>query len=166
VPELAPKPKRKPAWTIVEDNREQRPWQLGLLIAKHDLPFVVEPGTLRSGDYSLREAPHVVIERKSLQDLVGCIGHGRERFQRELARLHAEARHAFVFVEGTVAQVDAHDYRGEVTPSQVLGTLLGWSLTYDAHFVWAGSPDAAAALALRLFGIVRARMLKQELEAG
>jgi len=71
-------------WTILVDTREQTPWPLQSIIDEHRLPFLVETATLRSGDYTVREAPFVVIERKSLQDLVGCVGHGRDRFEREL----------------------------------------------------------------------------------
>ena len=143
----------------MQDSREATPWDLRSLIDEHQLPFKVEVAALRSGDYLLREAPHVVIERKSLQDLVVCVGHERERFERELARLQAAARHAFVFVEGSVDQIEMRSYRGTLTPAQINGTVLGWTLTFGTHVLWAGSAANAAALALRVFGIVRHRML-------
>lgn len=155
---------KRPPWCVLVDTREQTPWPLAELIEAHGLPFVVEVATLRTGDYTLREAPHLVIERKSLADLVGCVGHGRERFERELARMEAEARHRFVLVESAIDDVERHQYRAEgVKPAHVLGSVAGWSLRYGAHFAWCGSPTSAAAYALRLFGIVRSRMLKQEI---
>ena len=157
-----PRGAKAAAWTVLCDSREQQPWRLQPLIDQHELPFRLEVAALRSGDYALREAPHVVVERKSLQDLVGCVGYGRERFERELGRLQAEARHAFVIVEASVHDVELHAYRGVVTPPQVLGTVLGWQLSFDVQVLWAGSADTGAALALRLFGIVRSRMLRAE----
>ena len=53
--------------TIIIDRREQNPWTF------HVLPS--EPGSLDSGDYSVRGLEHMVsIERKSLDDMLGCIG--------------------------------------------------------------------------------------------
>ena len=60
--------------TAVVDTREQRPLDL--------TPLKSVPGTLATGDYSVRGLEHVVaIERKSLDDLLGCIGRDRARFE-------------------------------------------------------------------------------------
>lgn len=131
----------------------------------------------------LREAPHVlpsgstrttccsrsslIVERESLADLVGCVGNGRARVERGLARMEAEARHRFALIEGTIDDVERHQYRADaVKPAHVLGSVAGWSLTFGVSFWWCGSPATAAATGLRLFGIVRARMLKVRRETG
>ena len=64
------------------DTREQAPLDLS--------PLRSEAGTLATGDYSVKGLVNVVaIERKSLTDLLGCIGQDRERFDREVIRLLA-----------------------------------------------------------------------------
>jgi len=68
--------------TIVEDTREQHPLDFAPYA-----PFgiAVERRRLRTGDYSVKGyEPFVMIERKSLSDLVHTLTHGRERFTREV----------------------------------------------------------------------------------
>lgn len=64
------------------DTREQRP----LCLPNS------ERANLRTGDYSIRVGDRdyrdqIAIERKSLSDLLGVIGCGRDRFERECTRL-------------------------------------------------------------------------------
>ena len=71
-----------PTFKIVIDTREQAP----LPIPRH---WYVR-GTLKTADYSiLGYESAFAIERKSLQDLVGSLTHGRARFMREMERLKA-----------------------------------------------------------------------------
>jgi DNA excision repair protein ERCC-4 len=105
------------------DTREQSPLDLE--------PLRTVAGTLDTGDYSLRGLEHIVrIERKSLPDLVGCVGRERDRFEREVQRLLAFEVRVLV-VEASWEQVESHcpampQWRGKVTSSQVVGSLLGW----------------------------------------
>ena len=63
--------------TALVDSREQTPLDLS--------PLAVEVATLPTGDYSVRGLEHiVVIERKSLPDLLAVIGRDRRRFDREV----------------------------------------------------------------------------------
>ena len=86
--------------TVFIDNREQAPFAFeGLAADTKDGggPLVVRTtrGTLTSGDYSLVGLEGLAaVERKSPQDLFGTIGQGRERFERELARLDEDVRHS------------------------------------------------------------------------
>ena len=67
---------------VVIDSREQHPWTFSNLSS--------EPGTLDTGDYSVRNLTHLIsVERKSLSDLLSCVGIHRDRFKRELQRLRA-----------------------------------------------------------------------------
>ena len=78
---------------IIIDTREQRPFDF--LSQNGDIEVV--KGTLSLGDYSLAGlTDRVAVERKSLADLVMCLGTERERFQRELMR--AAALEAFCVV--------------------------------------------------------------------
>ncbi|MBW3596392.1 MAG: hypothetical protein KY475_03845 [Planctomycetes bacterium] len=100
------------------DSREQAPLDLA--------PLRVESATLPTGDYSLRGLETIIaIERKSQQDLIGCVGRQRERFDREVQRLLAYPVRALV-VEATWQEIEAGNWRGEVRPEAALGSLLGW----------------------------------------
>jgi ERCC4-type nuclease len=67
---------------ILIDTREQEPYTFTGYEA------ATETATLPRGDYSLPGfQDRAAIERKSLNDLIGCLmGKDRERFERELAR--------------------------------------------------------------------------------
>ena len=95
---------------IIRDTREQDGFTF---IDGFDPAPIVTDGTLATGDYSLAgfEAAGITVERKSLQDLVGVLGHGRERFERELARMRAYAV-AAVVVEAPLSALRAGADRG------------------------------------------------------
>ncbi len=132
---------------IIIDTREQEPWTFA------NLPS--EPGTLDSGDYSIRGLEHVVaLERKSLPDLLTCCGSERERFVRELIRLRAYPYRAVV-CECTLADLEEGDWRSRLLPTQVLGSVASWQARY-VPFVFAGNHDAAGRWAERyLFQVAR-----------
>jgi DNA excision repair protein ERCC-4 len=106
------------------DSREQTPLDLS--------PLRVQTGTLCSGDYSVHGLEHVVrVERKSLPDLIACIGRERERFDREVQRLLAFPVRLLI-VESTWSQIESHEpahpqWRGQITSPQVIGSLLSWT---------------------------------------
>ena len=101
---------------IVIDTREQDSLPFGRLTTK--------AGTLVSGDYSVCGLEHLfAIERKSIGDLVGCcMGESRKRFERELHRLRG-FRFKRLVVVGTESQILKDDYRSNIKPQSVLGTL-------------------------------------------
>ena len=104
--------------TAIVDTREQAPLDLS--------PLRSEPGTLATGDYSVKGLVNVIaIERKSLTDLLGCIGQERERFDREVIRLLAYPTRAII-VEATWGQIEAGNWKSKVTPAAAVGSLLGW----------------------------------------
>lgn len=100
------------------DSREQVPLDIA--------PLRTEPGILQTGDYALKALPNAIrIERKSLSDLVGCIGRDRERFEREIERLMAFPVR-ILLIESTWAAIELGKWRGKVKPNAVIGSLLGW----------------------------------------
>lgn len=104
--------------TIVCDTREQRPIDVS--------PLKMIRGTLPTGDYAIKNLEHyAVCERKSLSDLMGCIGQDRERFEREVMRLLAYPVRALV-VEASWSDIEQHRYRSKVTPAAAIGSILGW----------------------------------------
>lgn len=110
--------------TAIVDSREQAPLSL--------TPLRTIGGTLDTGDYSIQGLEHVVrVERKSLPDLVACVGRERDRFDREVQRLLSFPVRLLI-VESTWAQIESHEpanqqWRGNVTSKQVIGSLLSWT---------------------------------------
>ncbi|MHC4405410.1 MAG: ERCC4 domain-containing protein [Planctomycetota bacterium] len=104
--------------TAVIDTREQIPLSLE--------PLQVEYGTLTTGDYSVKGLEHVVaIERKSLPDLLACVGTERARFEKQVQRLLAYPVRALA-VEASWSDIEAGQWASKVTPQAALGSLLGW----------------------------------------
>jgi ERCC4-type nuclease len=133
----------------VVDSREQRPWDLTPLRSVTDM--------LTTGDYTIRGLEHVIrIERKSLPDLLSCVGRDRARFDREVQRLLAYPTRVLI-VEATWAQIEAGEWRSQVHPSAVLGSLLGW-IAMGLPVVMAGDHERAGRYAARLlFTVARRR---------
>src|SRR5690348_5220010 len=105
----------EPKPTIVIDTREQRPWSF-------TLPTVV--ATVPTGaDYSVLGFETVIgIERKSVDDLVGSLTVGRDRFTRSLEALRTRPYRALV-IEGSLADFARGDYVSRAHPNSVLGSL-------------------------------------------
>ena len=107
-------------FTAIIDTREQTPSSLG------SIPF--ETGTLCTGDYSIKGLEKFIrIERKSLPDLVQCIGRERSRFEKEITRLKGFA-HKAILVECTYEDIYAGKWRGKITPKQLIGSMCRWQL--------------------------------------
>ena len=121
--------------SIIIDSREQNPLVFEHLPATH--------GTLDTGDYSIAGLEHLIaVERKSLPDLLACCGHGRDRFKRELQRLRAY-RYRLLVVEAAAAELEAGQWRSQLQPAHVLGSLASWTATYGLPVWLAGDHEAA-----------------------
>jgi len=109
------KPAPAPPITVVVDTREQTPWEF-------TLPTVV--ATVPTGaDYTVQGfESEIGIERKSLQDLVGSLTQGRERFMRSLGALR-ERTHRLLVVEADFGVIVEGYYRSQVAPSSIVGSL-------------------------------------------
>ena len=126
--------------TAIIDTREQIPLDLS--------PLQVARAGLATGDYSLKGLEHVVsLERKSLDDLLGCVGQERERFDREVVRLLAYPVRALI-VEATWVDLEAGDWRSKVTSGAALGSVLGW-IAAGLPVVMAGNHERAGRFASR-----------------
>ena len=125
---------------VVVDSREQVPF------AFHHEKYAgvtVEAGTLTIGDYSLGGlTDRVAVERKSLPDLVACLGVERSRFERELQR--AAALDAFVVVvEASWAELAKGQYRSQLNPHSACQSVLAFTCRYRVPFLFAGSRAGA-----------------------
>ncbi len=124
--------------TIIIDSREKTPLAF-------EFPTIV--GGLYSGDYGIVGAEHLfAVERKTLDDLAAsCAGSRREVFEHELGRLRG-CRFRRLLIIGTEADIHAHNYRSNITPNALLGSVLSFEVRYDIPLVW--EPDAQAAARL------------------
>lgn len=126
--------------TILIDTREQRPLEFhGLSTAR---------AALTTGDYScicdgvdLRGV--VAIERKSISDLLGCVGQQRPRFERELSRL-AQINFRALVIEASLRELAAGTRFSQLTSRQVLGSVLAWTFKYSVAPIFAGDRHGAA----------------------
>jgi DNA excision repair protein ERCC-4 len=122
---------------ILTDTREQKPYCF------ENYPDVqVEAGTLATGDYSIPGFDdQVAIERKSLNDLIGCLkGDGRTRFEKELAR----ARHYHLFcvvIEAGFHHIGMKRYHSAMTPQAIFQSLAAFHVRYGIPFLFCGDRD-------------------------
>lgn len=118
-------------------------------------------GTLETGDIALAALPEAtVIERKTPSDLAGCIGKGRERFERELRRGRYVGR-LIVVVEGDLR--DVIEAAPGIKSAAVIGSLAAWTARY-APFVFAGGVKAAAEFSFRALA-AQVRTIEREAKA-
>jgi DNA excision repair protein ERCC-4 len=140
--EIGPTSSRK--MDIIFDSREpvDHPW-LSFLPAG----WTFKRDALETGDLCAAVLPDgIVVERKAVTDLLGCMTSGRERFERELRR----GRHLgklIVVIEGSL--LDVLRLRGGISEASVLGTVAAWERRFGG-FLFAGSVKMAALLAFRL----------------
>lgn len=113
--------------------------------------------TMPEGDYTLIGLEkYIAIERKSLPDLLGCVGGDRERFDKEVQRLLAYPVRCLV-VESDWPLIELGGWRSQVTPQAVIGSLLGWQ-TSGLPILMAGDHERAGKYVSRiLFTAARRR---------
>jgi DNA excision repair protein ERCC-4 len=99
---------------------------------------------LYAGDYALLGAEWAAaIERKSIEDLVGCCtGDNRERFERELMRLRGCAFRRLLIV-GSRGLIKTGRYRSKIAPKAVLATLSAFEVRYSIPVVFCETPEIA-----------------------
>ena len=125
---------------VIVDSREQAPFPFR---GPRYEGVTVEVGTLSVGDYSLAGLEDkVAVERKSLPDLVACLGRERERFERELMR--GAALDAFAVVcEGSWLELARGEYRSQLNPHAACQSVLAFTARYRVPFLFAGTRGAA-----------------------
>jgi DNA excision repair protein ERCC-4 len=123
--------------TLIIDTREQDPLPFTRLLARR--------GALATGDYSIAGCEALFsVERKSIQDLVGCcMGENRERFERELHRLRG-FRFKRLLIVGTEEDIRAERYISRIKPQSVLATLAAFEVRYDCPVIWCATPEEAS----------------------
>jgi len=143
--------------TVLVDTREQKPFDLS--------PLKTRKATLATGDYSILGLENeVAIERKSLQDLIGCVGAGRDRFDREVQRLKAYPVRAII-CEGGYGEIETQSYRGKCHPNSILGSIAGW-IAGGLPVVMAGRRSRAEQIAQRMLVIAAKRRYAELMKFG
>lgn len=106
---------------IIIDTREQKLYQLEERSEVRTLPVC---------DYSLRGLEDcVALERESLNDLIGCLTGGRERFEKELLRAKGLDYFALI-IEANLSDLANGNYRSKMNPKSAVQSLLAFSIRY------------------------------------
>ena len=125
---------------IVIDSREQHPFTF---TGPRYAGCRTMVGTLQAADYSLAGLEtHVAVERKSLPDLVQCLGRERARFVREMQRAAAYDSFAVV-VEANYTDLSTHKYNGQLTAHSACQSIAAFQVRYPVQFLFAGTRAAA-----------------------
>lgn len=133
---------KEPLPVVIIDSREQRPYQFAGPSRVAALP---------TGDYSIEGLEGVfAVERKTLDDFLGCVTFQRDRFERELTRA-STMRRLWVVIEGNLSSILACQYRSEVKPSSVIGSIVAWECRLEpVRFVFASNRQSGEKLTERL----------------
>ena len=121
---------------IIIDTREQLPYAFA---SEYYEGTTTERDTLTVGDYSLAGLTDLVaVERKSLDDLLGCLTRERERFERELQR--AAALESFmVVIEGSEDDLLGGKYRSRMNTHSAYQSIAAFEARYKGvRFRFAG----------------------------
>lgn len=141
------------------DTREQTPWDF-TIFNSDSIKAMEKSATLSTGDYSLQGyEDHISIERKSLDDLLGCITNGRERFEKELRRMRGYPARAVV-VESAWENLELGNWRSKVNPSSVTGSCIGW-MQWGIPFHFAKSSRDATIWSARFMLMYHKRRLEE-----
>jgi len=96
--------------TLIIDTREQNAY-------KFKTPSI--RATLSTGDYSIQGyEDQIAIERKNLDDCVGSLSIGRDRFERELKRSKSYEYFALV-IETSLGDLATGNYRSRMNPKSI-----------------------------------------------
>ena len=163
-------------FTIVVDTREQRTPRSKERFAAFGVPIM--RATLSYGDYCgnvrlpggmwLYDPDQVInpaccVERKmSLDELAGCLGRSRARFQREFERASVNKAKMFLLTEnGSWEGILFHRYRSKLTTNAYLASLAAWSVRYDVTPLFCKSDISG-----KLIKEILYRDMKERLQRG
>jgi ERCC4-type nuclease len=127
--------------TIVVDSREQYPY----LFESHK---TIVQG-LPIGDYGLLNFSDIAIERKSVDDLIGSLTKGRDRFEKELQK-GSQIPYFALVIEASLSDLASGQYRSNVLPKSIVQSLLSWSVKYNTRVFFAGSREFSERVTLSL----------------
>ena len=124
--------------SVIVDTREQLPYNF-----KKEKHIQIVREKLATGDYSLKgHTDRIIIERKTLTDLLGVIGNGRDRFKRELQHLKDNCEFPVLLIEGSVSDIFdkyALPFESKIHQNSVIGSLISWSVKFGVQIIFAGN---------------------------
>src|SRR5208283_343999 len=142
--------------TIIQDTREQ----CGYDFSKYP-DVVCEVSALETGDYSLPGfTDRIAIERKTIDDLVGCLSQGRERFEKEMSRAR-NFEHFAVVIEASLPPIMAGRYRSRMNSNSVLQSIAAFSIRYRVPFLFCGDRPGGELMTYSLLSKYAAEIQKR-----
>ena len=128
---------------IIIDTREQTPWSFPAHLA------TVKRGTINAGDYALEDDNNFAIERKSLNDFIGTISTGWDRFQNEIERMMFYPA-MIVLIEGTFTDILTQNYNHpNIKPHFIIKRIAELAMQ-GVCVLFADNPVSAAGLAYKI----------------
>lgn len=133
---------------VVCDTREQETPALKRRLTALKADFRRE--ALKEGDYTceyqktaskgLLRLPVVVERKMNLAELALCFTSERGRFEREMERIKEKGLRAYLLIENASWE-DIYDgnYRSQMSPESLVGSLLAWSIRYGLHIIFCRS---------------------------
>ena len=120
---------------MIVDTREQKPlFKPKLWIISHGL---------NSGDYSIQGFENVItIERKSIPDLLGTLGKGRIRFEKELNRM-SEYKWKGLLIEGLENDVYQPNDFSSMHPNSIYHSLAAIETKWGINIYYAKDKKSA-----------------------
>jgi DNA excision repair protein ERCC-4 len=140
------RPMKKTTPTILIDSREQLPLDIQ--------GFPTEVIGLPVGDYGIKgfsdwNNSRFIVERKSLDDLVGSLTQGRERFFKECEKMR-QFQTAILLIEGMPNDIELETYRSRAKGSSIQGSIAALQVRANLQVVWGGGHTGAARALERL----------------
>lgn len=162
---------------VLADTREQK-WEHARW-ALENAGCRVERGKLDQGDYTafvpmsafpgFQDVPgfyslqdEVVIERKAnLDEIAGNFTTGRDRFEREFIRAKSKGIKVYLLIENASwADILSHNYRSQLSPKSLMGSLLSWQAKYNVTIVFCRPEETGRILYSTLYYWLKARLEK------
>lgn len=131
---------KQPApFTVIIDTNEQRPFFYDKVGDPNFPGMRIKDRWMKTGDYSIEgcDSPEcqysIVIERKSLSDLFGSTGRGRERLGKEFQRMSEFDYAAFVVEADWRTVICSPPETSAMDPKKILRTVIAFCQRYDVH---------------------------------
>lgn len=161
---------------ILVDTREQQTDRAAKRYARFGCPY--HRTALSYGDYGYNcQLPggqwiydetktvscRAAVERKmNLDELAGCLGRDRARFEREFIRAQEAGARIFLLVENANWEnLIAGKYRSQMNPKAFLASVAAWTIRYDLNLIFCKEETSGVLIREILY-----RDLKERLERG
>ena len=111
---------------------------------------------LDCADYSgWRCIDRLRIERKSLGDLLNCVGSRRQDFERGTLWPMTSYHYRYLLLEFSLPQLAAGGWsKPKVLPTAAIGSIFSWSIRYSVQPIFAGDAAHARAAVMRIVKLV------------